>query len=253
MLIKYLDEKRNRDTRVEFSCDNCNLIYERTIRNWKKMSSSPHYDRDYCRKCWTGVLNRRPEYRAKMVEAIKEMRKRNPDWEKKISETSKRRKINSGDKNGMKQLEARMKVSKARKKMFEDPEVRKHYSEKNRQAWADGKFDGVRVGQCKWHDYTHSNGTLYKVQGNWELAFIKWLDENDLTFTCHRGRIKYKLGEKEKNYYPDFYVEDWGCYVDVKARHFYSEDKFKAIEFHNPDIKVKLLFKEDLLKLGVKL
>ena len=161
---------------------------------------------------------------------------------------------NKGDKNAAKRPEVRKKMSESRiRNVTSDPEYRKLTAEKVSKAWKDGKFDGVRVGQCKWHKYAHSNGDEYKVQGTWELAFIKWLDDNNLEFTCHKGRIPYVLDEKNKNYYPDFWVAKFDAYIDIKCKHFYDKNKFDAIRECNPDIEVKILFKKDLLDLGVDL
>ena len=153
----------------------------------------------------------------------------------------------SGDNNGMKQIEARNKVSKSRKKMYENKDERRKTAELTKKAWENGKFDGVKVGRCKWYDYKE-----YKVQGTWELAFIKWLDNNNLKFTCHRGRLSYfDDNGYEKSFYPDFYVYDWNSYVDVKSDYFYNINKNKIDNILKHNKNVKILLKEDLIKLGV--
>jgi hypothetical protein len=250
MLLKYLDEKKNTNTDLLFKCDECGDEFVRKTKSHNTMKKNPVCDKDYCVLCWRGVLNNRPEYVEKMRKSLKK-RFSDPKEREKISKSTKG-KINLGDSNGMKQIEARKKVSNARKKMFENKELRKEYSEKTKKAWEDGKFEGVNVGQCKWFEYKHSNGKTYKVQGTWELAFIKWLDEKDMGFDCHRGRIPYELNGKQKNYYPDFWVNEWDSYVDVKAEVWYDEEKFNAIK-ENSDKEVKILFKEQLLDLGVDL
>lgn len=247
-----LSEVTQHTTILECVCDKCGQEYKRLNCNHNKMKKNILCDKDYCRKCWTGILNSRKEYKEKMSYSLKKMRKNNPDLSVQISRTSKG-KINVGDKNGMKSDDAKAKVSSTRKRMFkENPKLKTQIANKTRQAWAKGKFDGVQVGQCKWFDYCSKNNVVYKVQGTWELAFVKWLDKNDFSFLCHRGRLPYHLNGKNKNYYPDFWVNEWECYVDVKCKHFYNEEKFAAIEKHNK-IKIKILFKEDLLNLGIKL
>ena len=179
-----------------------------------------------------------------------------PERARQVSETSKRRKINSGDKNGMKQPEARAKLSKTRKQMFLDnPELREIAADKTRQAWKDGKMDGVKVGRCKWYAFERKNGQIVKVQGTWELAFVKWLEENNMDFLCHRGRIPYNQFGEDHTYYPDFFVFEWDEYVDVKNKYHFSlnEGKIQAVLECNPDLKIRILFKEDLIKLGVKI
>ena len=255
MIIKYLIKSHgiiNTKTQIEFKCDQCKAKYSMVNRNYLSMKSSPYYIKDYCSKCWRKVLNNRPEYKKNMSKAINKMYADRPEIRDKKRKSMMGK--NAGDSNGMKQKEARMKVSKTRKKMFKDnPELKKLYSEKIKKAWADGKFDGVRVGRCKWYDYKHSNGNIYKVQGTWELAFIKWLDKSKMEFTCHRGRIPYIIDDTQRNYYPDFWVNIWDCFVDVKCKHFYNEKKFNAIRSSNPDKEIRILFKKDLHKLGVKL
>jgi len=219
----------------------------------KKYSDNPELKKELSLKLKKLYENK--ELRDKVSRLVKESFKKDPSIKKRISASLIKSKANVGEKNGMKQIEARKKVSKARIKMFSDPKVREEYSKKTKKAWEDGKFEGVSVGRCRWYDYKHSDGKVYKVQGTWELAFIEWVDKNNLKFTCHRGRIPYRFKGRDKNYYPDFWIDEWNSYVDVKCDYFYkiSSGKFKAIRRCNPDISLKILFKKDLLKLGVVL
>ena len=254
MILKYFTNSNgiNTKTKILFRCDKCDKEYTRVNRDYLVSKNNPCYDMDYCTKCWRKVLNNRPEYKANMSKAINKMYRDKPYIRDKKRKSMMGK--NVGDSNGVKQLDARKKVSKTRKKMFRDnPGLKKVLSEQTKKAWADGKFEGVRVGQCKWYDYKHSNGEIYKVQGTWELAFVKWLDDSNLKFKCHRGRVPYKLEGKDKNYYPDFWVYKWNAYAEVKCKHFYNKDKHKAIKKCNKNIDIKILFKKDLLKLGVKI
>jgi len=221
------------------------------VRMRRRYIEQPELKEDMSKKL--KEIYKDPKMREKISKAVKNAHKKNPTIKKRISDGLKAVGANIGDKNGMKQIEARKKVSLARKKMFKDPAVRKKYSDAMKKAWADGKFDGVAVGKCKWHSYKHSNGNIYKVQGTWELAFIKWLDKTELHFLCHRGRIPYKINGETKNYYPDFWVEEWQEYIDVKCRHFYKKEKFAAIRISNPDKEFKVLFRDDMRMLGVDL
>lgn len=177
----------------------------------------------------------------------------NPEWAKKISDSFKG-KINLGDKNGMKKISARNKVSNSRKEMFKNKKIRKEYSEKTKQAWKDGKFDGVSVGKCKWYKYKKIDGTIIKCQGTWELAFAKWADQNGLNFDTHKGRIPYtdENGE-ERSYYPDFFVYDWNEYIDIKSDYYWElhKSKFDLIWASNNNITITVLKKQDLANLGI--
>lgn len=177
-----------------------------------------------------------------------------PEWARKISENSKGR-VNVGAKNAMKRPEVRARVSATRKKMFaETPSLRAELSAKVRRAWADGRFDGVRVGQCDWHDMTCANGVVIKLQGTWELKYARNLDENGIAFDAHRGKLKY-VDEKglERSYHPDFYVHSNSTYVDVKNP-LYEDRHAKKIELvkqHNPKVDICVLNKAALIAMGI--
>jgi hypothetical protein len=242
---------------VELKCDVCNEIHNREMRHYKKMKTNTLFTKDFCNCCWRPILNNRPEKIEKMKRALKIVWS-DPQKRMEMSNTIKNHIIKTGgmvgDKNPMKNLEIRKKVGKTRSERMTDQEKEK-YSKGTKKAWEDGKFIGVNnVGKCLWHTYIHSNGKTYKVQGTWELNFIEWLDKNEIDFKCHEGRIPYIDDEnKHKNYYPDFYVYIWGCYVDIKSDYSYKgqERKFEILE-KTSKIPIKLLFKKDLNKLGIK-
>lgn len=247
MILKYSDEKFNTKTYIFLQCDKCGKEQRRFNIKYLKLKENPAFDLDYCEKCWCGIRQKTNSHKEKMSKAINDMIDSNPEWKDKISQTSKG-KINLGENNGMKNPEAREKASKTRKEMMKNG-YNKKVAEMTKKAWADGKYEGVNVGICKWHEYLHSNGKTYKVQGTWELLFIKWLDESNMKFDCHRGRLEYELNKTIHNYYPDFYVHDWNCYVDIKNDYHYSisKDKFDALE--KAGHIIKLLFKKDIEKL----
>lgn len=253
---KIIESNKNgkiiRRTTDLYKCDICNKEYHRRQCTVKKMKLNDLYDKDYCPNCWRKILNNRDDYKENMRKIIIKMHEENPDIAKNLS--NKLKGINLGDKNAAKRPEVRAKMSRTRReKVTNDLNYRKKMSEKVKKAWEDGKFDGVSVGQCKWYEYKCSKGKAYKVQGKWELAYIEWLDKNNYNFKAHRGRIPYKLDEINKNYYPDFWVDEFNSYVEIKCKHFYLKEKFDAIKEHNPKMKLMILFKEDLLKLGIKI
>lgn len=248
MLIKYSDNKLNTKTRIIFECDKCNKVDDRNMKSHQiLLENNPDFDKDYCKDCWRGMRQKTKRAKDRMSNAINTMINNDPDWKIRNSK-SKKGKINIGESNGMKNLDSRIKASNTRKNLM-TPKFRDNISKYTAKAWADGKYDGVKVGQSKWHEYLHSNGTTYKVQGTWELAFIKWLDSKNLTFDCHKGRIPYKLNGKDKSYYPDFFIYEWNQYVDIKNEYHYSlqSDKFKALKEQGNNIRI--IFKNELEKL----
>ena len=61
------------------------------------------------------------------------------------------------------------------------------------------------------------NGAI-KLDSEWELIVAKRLDELNLNWYKPRIRIPYIDNQGyEKGYFPDFYVEDYKCFIEVKA------------------------------------
>jgi len=231
-------------------CDECSCDFTRVNKSQIRMEAKPLYVKDYCPKCWRKVLNSRPDYKKSMSVSIKEKYK-DPAWAamQKASKIG----INQGEKNGMKQIEARQKVSKARVAFFESSENRENTAAAVRQAWADGKYDGVPVGRCKWFTMNHPSGTSFKVQGTWERAYASYLIHMGISFEAHKGRISYVDEGVLRNYYPDFYLIDEGVYVDIKNRyHFKSQKrKFELLKMQHPDITIRLIFGDELRDKGI--
>lgn len=61
------------------------------------------------------------------------------------------------------------------------------------------------------------NGTI-KLDSEWELIVAKRLDELNVNWYRPKIRIPYIDNQGyEKGYFPDFYVEDYKCFIEVKA------------------------------------
>lgn len=240
---------------IELQCDCCGEIHTRLLAHYKKMQTKfPEFDKDYCNKCWIPILNNRPEKIKKVKDGLVNAYNTRPELRQKISDIVKGR--HAGDKNPMKRSEVRKKVSETRSKLMLDPAYRAKFRQPSLDAWARGCYDNVNIGgYASWHTYQHSNGKQYKVQGRYELAFIKYLDENDMTFDCHKGKIPYvDDAGNTHHYFPDFYVHKWKCYVDPKATHWLKKQykKFKWLSEQHPDIEIRVLTEDKLREIGVK-
>lgn len=207
-------------------CDSCGMGFQRPKRvHEKTLQNSVYQQKDICRRCVSKFVNTTDSYRNKQKEVQLKMYKLYPERRERISKTLIANKVNVGSKNGMKSLDARKKVSESRKNM--SSEIRKIYAESSRRAWREGKFDGVKVGRCKWYVIQTSNG-LIKVQGTWELKYAEYLLKNNINFYAHRGRISYQDEHGNlHSYYPDFYLPDENRYIDIKAPYFYETNKNK--------------------------
>ena len=257
MLLKYSDQKFNKRTKIYLICDSCNVEFIKpSYTDYINKEKPKHPNEDLCNKCWRKFLNNRVEYKEKMSKSLKETHEKNPNIRKKISKTMKDNQINVGEKNGMKNIEARLKVSKYRKELFKDQKERNKISLQKKKEWKEGKFNNAKLGKCKWFNYIDQNNKNHKVQGTYELAFIKWLDKNNLIFETHKGRITYKnKNNKICSYYPDFYVYNWESYVEIKSNYtlFLSSEKMKNIIDSNKHLKFIILSNNELKNLGIKI
>lgn len=247
-----------KDKHINLICDYCQIQHSRQLKHYNKMKSNPLWDMDYCNKCWRPKIYNTPEYLNKMRSGVKRAYE-NPELRKKISAIVTGR--NSGDNNPMKRQDVKNKVSKTRKELFEHPifgpALKNKISLGCKEAWQAGKYIGANTsGESKWYDYQHSNGLIYKVQGQYELKFIAWLDSQGLEFLCHKGFIPYidKQGVK-RFYYPDFFVTDWNSYIDIKSSYWFhkQKDKWDCINEQCKDYKIKILMETELKNLGIKL
>lgn len=118
-------------------------------------------------------------------------------------------------------------------------------------AWKRGDFEGVKTGRCCWYKHKDWQGRLHNVQGKWELKFAEWMDSERMHYNSHRGWVKYLKDGEVRYWYPDFFVEEWECLVDVKADYFYQPEKFRLVRKHNPGLRFKVLRKAKLKQLGV--
>jgi len=72
--------------------------------------------------------------------------------------------------------------------------------------------------------YTKSNrGRVKHIEydgidfhGNWELAFYKWCKGNNVSVIRNELGFEYTW-DKERLYYPDFYLPELDCYVEIKG------------------------------------
>jgi hypothetical protein len=156
-----------------------------------------------------------------------------------------------GNNNPSKKPDASLRISTHRKKYYEIKENRIRSSEITIKLHQEGR---LKSGYTKNYKYLTSNGREYIVQGSYELAFIKWLDTNNLTFRCHEDRIQYTSADGTIHYYlPDFYVDSWNSYVDVKSSYWYNQQKqkFEDIFKSNKNLNLKILLETHLRELNI--
>lgn len=176
-----------------------------------------------------------------------------PEWAARVSQTSTERHINAGDSNGMKSPENREKARiSANRKWATRPDLIENIRLKSSKNWADGKYEGVRVGQCEWHSLILNDGHEIKLQGTWELAYARWMDECRIPFESHVGRLPYTDDSGVKrSYYPDFRVAN-GSYVDVKNP-YYEKLHARKLELvcEQNNVIIRIVNRQEMERLGL--
>lgn len=117
-----------------------------------------------------------------------------------------------------------------------------------RDAYVEGKIV-PKGGRCKWYDHTRPDGSTVKLQGTWEVALARRLDELGVEYRAHEGRWSYALDGVERSYYPDFYIPMWDVTIDVKGV-FWDDcgaEKFDAIREAN-SYKQLVIANRDMLE-----
>ena len=94
-----------------------------------------------------------------------------------------------------------------------------------------------------------------KVQGSWEYKYALFLNEKNINWDKNKKySIKYSLNDKEKIYYPDFYLPNTNEYVEIKGWWYVgSKEKMKLVVEQNEKIKISILQQKELIELGIKI
>jgi len=86
------------------------------------------------------------------------------------------------------------------------------------------------------------------MRSSWEIAYAKYLDKNNIKWFYEPEA--FDLGNC--TYRPDFYLIKTKEYIEIKGRWIdESLKKFKLFKHLNPKKKIFILYKKDLIKLGV--
>lgn len=123
------------------------------------------------------------------------------------------------------------------KKLWKNSEYRKWKIEQVKLQHKDGGLTDIVMKNMHKHkriDYTTKSGKHYKFRSSWELKFAQLLDTKDINYTYEELKIKYYDSElnKERTYYPDFYVRKDNLILEVKPKYLVEsinvQDKKKA-------------------------
>lgn len=82
---------------------------------------------------------------------------------------------------------------------------------------------------------------------NWELEFAKYLDKKHINWTRPNKGFQYFINNEKHFYYPDFYLNDYDLYIEIKGLPI-DKDYIKWEQFEH---KLDIYDGEDLCKLGI--
>lgn len=125
-----------------------------------------------------------------------------------------------------------------------DERIAKHaarVSETVKQKIADGSWH-VSFSKRRTHEYKG-----VKLHGKWELAYAKYLDENNVKWSRPIEKFPYTLGEKTRNYTPDFYLPEQDLFIEIKGYET-EKDRQKWLAFPH---KLQILKGSQLKALGI--
>ena len=90
---------------------------------------------------------------------------------------------------------------------------------------------------------SYYNGTWF--DSNWEVQVAKSLDNANVKWS--RPKIGFVWNDKGNKYYPDFYLEEYGIYLDPKNPYLIKKDNTKITEAQTRNnIRVMVLTEDQL-------
>jgi DNA-directed RNA polymerase subunit RPC12/RpoP len=150
----------------------------------------------------------------------------------------------------------KLRLAETRKKILENggefltTESRKIMSDKAKNNIKIRYKNGLEVkcGRAKKYTYFSEVAGEVKLDGTWELKYAKYLDSQKVIWKRNKIRFDYiNLSGNKATYCPDFWVEDWNTYIEIKG-YERDTDHCKWSQFKEP---LKILRRKDLVDLGV--
>lgn len=90
------------------------------------------------------------------------------------------------------------------------------------------------AGRCKKYKYFSESAGHISVDGTWEITFCQFADALKLQWHRNKKRFSYiKPDGTHSTYQPDFFVDSWGIYVEVKGYET-KLDHAKWSQFNEP-------------------
>lgn len=125
--------------------------------------------------------------------------------------------------------ETKKKISDKAKHQVWTDERRNAHSESMRKAVEQNPLSYSVENVCCRVKKTQYNGTW--LTGMWEVEVAKFLDQKGIKWTNKIDPIRYVWEERDRNYFPDFYLPDFDLYIEVKGIQVDRDDaKWSVVE-----------------------
>lgn len=111
-----------------------------------------------------------------------------------------------------------------------------------------------KIEEGNWH-FSISKRKIVEYKGTnfdsgWEVLYAKFLDENQIKWERNTLQFQYTFEGKNRKYFPDFYLPETKEFIEIKGFKR-PRDEAKWSQFPK-DLKLKVLLKNDLKALGLK-
>lgn len=71
----------------------------------------------------------------------------------------------------------------------------------------------------------------FRMDSSWESIFANYLNKNDIKWIKNKKPFRYIFENEEHSYYPDFYLEDFNLYVEIKGQETEKDKaKYKVVD-----------------------
>lgn len=135
-------------------------------------------------------------------------------------------------------------ISDEGRKRLSEKSSRFRHTDETRKKISERMSINNKGGRCKWFDVSGQ-----KVQGTWERDIATKLDEMRIKWTklkTNKDTLQYILGGKQRSYTPDFYLEEYGLFLEIKGFWWGNDrDKMQAVIEQHPEKKIVIIEKKE--------
>lgn len=123
--------------------------------------------------------------------------------------------------------ETRQKLSKASTGRYHTKESKEKISLRMKEVAKDNP--NYSFSKNKYFKKEIING--FRMDSSWESIFANYLNKNNIKWIKNKKSFRYIFENEKHSYYPDFYLEDFDLYVEIKGRETERDKaKYKVVD-----------------------